>query len=161
MAKTTAPPARTATAHQHKSTFAAPGRLTLKTAVMRNKKRQCIAIARSGERCKSAPLPGQKKCLFHTPGKASECGQRGGRRRAIFNPANLEAFTPPQTAEAMLKLVAHTVVECRAARLDAKTANAIFAGAAAFRSLLEVADLEARVQGLEGKRGTQPRPRLQ
>jgi hypothetical protein len=104
------------------------------------------------------PLAGKKKCLFHTyPEKARELGARGGRRRAIFNPANLEPLPAPKTASDLRLLLATTISEVRAARLDPKTANSIAVLSAAYLNALEVAELEARVRALEAKQELAPR----
>jgi hypothetical protein len=109
---------------------AVPRRLTPEGAIPDGAKR-CIAKARSGERCKSAPLHGKKKCAFHTGNTAAELGARGGRRRAIFNPEGLEPFAAPKDAGDLLLLLAQTIVEVRSGKVDSRVANTIgYVGAA-------------------------------
>ncbi len=121
--------------------------------------KRCTATARSGERCKSAPLHGKKLCALHTPGTASILGQRGGRRRAVFNPDGLEPFPPPKDVNDLLRLVMQTVVEVRSAKIDTKTATAIFYGCGVGRSILETADLDARIKILEERHESAERER--
>lgn len=130
---------------------AVPRRLALSGTTPHGSKR-CIAKARSGERCKSAPLHGKKKCGFHTGNTAAELGARGGRRRAIFNPDNLEPFTPPKNAEELLKLLATTICEIRSGRLEPRTANSVVYASAGFINALEIADLDTRLKALEKQR---------
>lgn len=118
-------------------------------AVTRAEGKRCVAMARSGERCKSAPLHGKKRCAFHSGDTAKVLGARGGRRRAIFNPDGLEPFSAPKDVSDLLRLVMQTVVEVRAAKLDTKTATAIFYGCGVGRSILETSDLDARLKALE------------
>lgn len=114
--------------------------------------KRCIAKARSGEQCKSAPMTGKKKCLFHTGDNAAALGARGGRRRAIFNPEGLEPFTAPKNAGNLRDLLAWSIVEIREGKLDPKLANSISYLGAGFLKALEFSDLEARLAALEKHR---------
>jgi hypothetical protein len=109
----------------------------------------CIATARTGKRCKAAPMRGTKYCPLHTEGMAAKLGERGGRRRAIFNPQNLEPMSTPQNAEDLSRLAMQTLVEVRAQRLDTKVATCIFYGIGTARVVLETVDLDARLRALE------------
>ena len=127
-----------------------PRRLPLDIATRCLAKR-CAAQARSGERCQSAPLHGKKKCAFHTGNTASLLGARGGRRRAIFNPDGLEPLAAPKDAGDLLVLLAQTIVEVRAGRLEPRVANSLSYVASAFMAALDTADLDARLKALEGR----------
>lgn len=113
--------------------------------------KRCVATTRFGQPCQSPPLRGKDRCAFHTPGRAVVCGQRGGKRRAVFDPEKLEELPTPQEATDYLRLVAKTLIDVRTARLDTKTAQAIFYGCGVGRSLLELVNLDARVRALEGR----------
>lgn len=132
-------------------------------AASRLPEKRCVATARSGQRCKSAPLHGKKRCAFHSGDTAKILGARGGRRRAVFNPDGLEPFPPPKDVGDLLRLVMQTVVEVRAAKLDTKTATAIFYGCGVGKGILEVADLDARLRALEERHDAvaQARARVQ
>jgi len=97
-------------------------------------------------------MHGKKKCLFHLGNNARELGARGGRRRAVFNPTNLEPFAAPKNAMDLLVMLSQTIVEVRAAKLDPKTANAIAYLGTSFLRAIEIADLDARLKTLEAKR---------
>jgi hypothetical protein len=133
----------------HKSTGTAPPRLTSQTVVRQKGKLRCTATASTGKPCSRPRWRSGKFCYLHTEGNASAIGKIGGRRRAVYNPVNLEPLPVPRTASDLLVLVATTISEVRAGRMDAKTANAIFAGAGAFSVLLEKAVLEDQVKQLE------------
>jgi hypothetical protein len=130
-----------------------PPRLARRTTSQPGRKR-CAATTRSGKPCPNWPLPGKKRCNLHTGDTAKVLGARGGRRRAIFNPEGLEPFPPPKDVSDLLRLVMQTVVEVRAAKLDTKTATAIFYGCGVGRSILETADLDARLKALEERHGS-------
>lgn len=133
--------------HTHKSK-AVPPRLTPGSLAFGARKR-CIAKARSGERCQSAPMRGKKKCMFHTGNYASTLGSKGGHRRAIFSPEGLMPFDAPQSAADLQALLGQSIVEVRGGKLDTKVANAIACLATGFFRAIEVSDLEARVAALE------------
>jgi hypothetical protein len=92
-------------------------------------------------------------------------GAKGGRRRAVYNPSNLEPFTTPKNAADLFPLLAQTLVEVRSGKMDPKVANSIAVLSAACLNALETAETESRLQALEAKLGTnQPGarpPRLQ
>lgn len=126
-----------------------PRRLAPGQAVPAPRKR-CVAITRAGKPCPNWSLLGKRRCNLHSGDTAKVLGARGGRRRAIFNPDGLEPIPAPLEAADFLRLVAHTLVEVRAAKLDTKTAQAIFYGCGVGRSLLEIVDFDARLRALEG-----------
>jgi hypothetical protein len=111
--------------------------------------KRCIAKARSGEQCKSAPVRGKKKCLFHTGDNASQLGSKGGHRRAIYSPDGLTAFDPPKNAADLRDLLAVSIVEIRSGKLDPKLANSISYLGMGFLKAVEISDLEARLAALE------------
>lgn len=111
--------------------------------------KRCTATARNGKPCQAPPLRGKKRCAFHSGNRASVCGQRGGRRRAIFNPDGLEPMKPPQNAAELLLLLSQTIVEVRSAKIDTRAANSIAYLGASFLRAAEVSDLELRLRALE------------
>jgi hypothetical protein len=129
----------------------AAARRTIKAEGPARRLTACIATARTGQRCKAAPMRGTKYCPLHTEGVASKLGERGGRRRAIFNPQNLEPMSTPQNAEDLSRLAMQTLVEVRAQRLDTKVATCIFYGIGTARVVLETVDLDSRLKALEDR----------
>ena len=115
---------------------------------------RCRAKTREGKPCPANPVHGRKFCYWHIPGNASLKGTIGGRRRAIFNPNNLEPLPTPQNAEELLRLMMQTVVEVRTTKLDTRTANAIFYGGVSCLAALETVNLDARLKALETRHTT-------
>ena len=105
---------------------------------------------RDGNQCGARARSGQKYRPLHAePGKAAELGSKGGRRRAVYSPDSLQEFTAPRTAADLRNLLAQSIVELRAGKLDPKLANSISYLGAGFLRAVEVADLEARLEELE------------
>jgi len=90
---------------------------------------------------------------MHTPGNAQKAGMVGGRRRAIFNPDQLQQFSPPKNPSALLDVVATTIVDVRQGRMDPKAGNTIAVLAGVCHQLTRSATLEERVGALERKKG--------
>lgn len=111
--------------------------------------KRCTATARSGERCKSAPLRNKKLCALHTPGVAAKLGTKGGHRRAIYAPEGLASFLAPQNAGDLKTLLGASIIELRAGRLDPRLASSLGYLGAGFLKALETSDLEARLAALE------------
>jgi hypothetical protein len=73
---------------------------------------RCKAKNKLGEPCSAAAVRDTKHCVMHS-GRAAEIGTKGGRRRAIYNPENLEEFPPPKTAADLRDLLAQSIIEIR------------------------------------------------
>ena len=89
---------------------------------------------------------------MHTPGVASAMGQKGGRRRAIFAPENLDKFEEPKTANDMLRAIGRVVVQVHRGEIDPKVANCVFYGGAAFfkgSEMLALADIRKEIDELK------------
>ncbi len=111
---------------------------------------QCQKKKRDGNQCGASARDGQKYCALHAePGKAAELGSKGGRRRAVYRPEGLQEFAPPRSAADLRDLLAQSIIEIRAGKLDPKLANSISYLGAGFLRAVEVADLQARLEELE------------
>jgi hypothetical protein len=87
---------------------------------------QCHHKKRDGQRCGAPALTGQTRCAMHAqPGRAAELGSKGGRRRAICSPGELREFETPKTAADLRELLAESIIEIRAGKLDPRVANAL------------------------------------
>lgn len=109
----------------------------------------CTAKTRSGKPCTAPPLRGTLRCAFHTPGHASRAGQVGGPRRRLLDPAQLAPFEPPRTAHDLRDLLAATIIEVRAGKLEPRVANALAYLGAGFLSCLEHTDLAEQLAALK------------
>jgi hypothetical protein len=95
------------------------------------------------------------------PGRAAELGSKGGRRRAIYSPAVLREFAAPKTAADLRELLAESIIEIRAGKLDPRIANALGYLGASYLRALEVSDVESRLDELEVTQRAQERAFLQ
>lgn len=111
---------------------------------------QCEHRKRDGERCRARALTGKNSCALHAqPGRAAELGSKGGRRRSVYKPGDLREFTAPKTAADLRDLLAESIVEIRAGKLDPRIATAVGYLGASYLRALEVSDVEARLNALE------------
>jgi len=111
---------------------------------------QCEHKKRDGKRCRARALTGKNSCALHAqPRRAAELGSRGGRRRSIYKPGDLREFMAPRTAADLRDLLAESIVEIRAGKLDPRVATAVGYLGASFLRALEVSDIEARLNALE------------
>jgi hypothetical protein len=111
---------------------------------------QCQKKKRDGNQCRARARSGQKYCALHAePGKAAELGSKGGRRRAVYSPDALQEFPAPRTAADLRDLLAQSIIEIRAGKLDPRLANSISYLGTGFLRAIEVADLQARMDELE------------
>jgi hypothetical protein len=133
---------------ERKSGLTPPARLTQRKRNLVLPK-LCVAKTRAGAPCPQQPLPGRTLCFFHTPGNASAYGAKGGRRRARYLAEPLETLDAPRTATDVQALLARTLAEVRAGRLDPKIATCMFYGCSAYLKATELTELEARLAMLE------------
>ena len=100
---------------------------------------QCKKKKRDGAQCRASARSGHEYCALHAePGKAAELGSKGGRRRAVYSPDALQEFTAPRTAAHLRDLLAQSIVELRAGKLDPKLANSIAIWVLVFFGLLRL-----------------------
>jgi hypothetical protein len=95
------------------------------------------------------------------PGWAAELGSNWGRRRAICSPGELREFGTPKTAADLRELLAESIIEIRAGKLDPRVANALGYLGESYLRALEVSEVEARLDALEVNQRTQERAILQ
>ena len=123
---------------------------------------QCKHKKRDGKRCGAPALTGQTRCAMHAqPGRAAELGSKGGRRRVVYSPGDLKDFAAPKTATDLRELLAESIIEIRAGKLDPRVANALGYLGASYLRALEVSDVESRLDALEGVQRAQERAILQ
>ena len=113
---------------------------------------QCQKKKRDGKRCRAPALAGKKYCALHAePGRAAALGSKGGRRRTVYSPDGLKEFVAPQSAADLRDLLAESIIEIRAGKLDPKVGNALgYLGTSLLRAL-EASDTERRLDALEGQ----------
>src|SRR5271165_1382042 len=81
---------------------------------------QCKATTSSGARCKAKPHK-DELCFFHSdPNKAAELGRKGGRRNRHSYETSPEPVTAPESAGDVKRMLAETMADVRAGRMDPK-----------------------------------------
>jgi hypothetical protein len=102
---------------------------------------QCKKKKRDGKQCRAPALADKEHCALRAePGRAKELGSKGGRRRSVYRPDALKEFAAPKTAADVGDLLAESIIEIRAGKLDPRVANALgYLGTSLLRAL-EVAD---------------------
>jgi general stress protein YciG len=110
---------------------------------------RCKATTSSGTRCKAKPHK-DGLCFFHSdPKKAAELGRKGGRRNRHSYETPLQHVTAPESAGDVKRMLAETMAEVRAGKMDPKLGSTLgYLGTALLRAF-EVADLEQRLERLE------------
>jgi hypothetical protein len=65
-------------------------------------------------------------CYFHAnPDRATELGQRGGRRRKHTYEQSTEDIAPPESAADVRRMLAETMADVKAGRMDPKVPNTV------------------------------------
>ena len=110
---------------------------------------QCKATTSSGGRCKAKPHK-DGLCFFHSdPKKAAELGRKGGRRNRHTYETPLQPVAVPESAGDVKRILAETMAEIRAGRMDPKLGSTLgYLGMGLLRAF-EVADFEQRLERLE------------
>ena len=110
---------------------------------------QCKATTSSGGRCKARPHK-DGLCFFHSdPKRAAELGRKGGRRNRHTYDAPLQPVAVPESAGDVKRMLAETMADIRAEKMDPKLGSTIgYLGMALLRAF-EAADLEQQLERLE------------
>jgi hypothetical protein len=114
--------------------------------------RLCTATTGSGQPCQMAPLEGATLCFQHSPTTArerAEARKKGGRNRSRVSPAGDPGPVDLGSADAIRELLAEetrATLQRSPSDTRARTVVALLTLAV---KLLEVGELEARLEALE------------
>jgi hypothetical protein len=123
---------------------------------------RCSAKNRSGKRCGAWPVTGGDKCALHSdPERAARMGSKHGRSTALAPSLAAPPMEPPKTAGDIRDVLANTMAQVHAHKMDTKTANALAYVATSLLRAIEVADWESRLEALEVRHQTWERAYLQ
>jgi hypothetical protein len=112
--------------------------------------KRCSANNRNGKRCGAWAASGGTKCVLHLdPERAAEMGSKHGRRAALPPEADAATLDPPKTAGDVRDVLANTMAQVHARKMDTRTANALAYLATSLLRAIEVSDLEGRLKALE------------
>ncbi len=121
--------------------------------------RSCAGVNESGERCRQAPMREGDLCFWHSPEHAEEAAEArrlGGLRRrkekVVSGSYDIEGL---ENVGQIRRLVEIAVLDTLALENSIARSRALIAAAGAAGKLLEVGELEERIQALE--RALKPR----
>lgn len=124
-------------------------------------KRTCKGISKGGERCPVAPMQDRDFCFFHDPEsqtEAAEARRLGGLRRkregTLLGAYQLEGL---DTVAGIRRFLEIGLLDLVSLENSVARDRAIFTGILAAAKLLEVGELEERLEAVEASLG----PRLQ
>jgi general stress protein YciG len=111
---------------------------------------KCQAKTKAGRQCAAPAVRGSSMCALHSdPNRAAELGRKGGRRNRHTYEAPLQPVSVPESAGDVKRILAETMAEIRAGRMDPKLGSTLgYLGTALLRAF-EVADFEQRLERLE------------
>src|SRR5262245_42380153 len=112
---------------------------------------QCGALTKKGTPC-PAPPTATGRCYLHSIDReqAAELGRRGGLKNRHVRPYEMVELPPLDTAEDVRLLLANVIADVRNRRVEPRVATSISQIASTLLKAIEVADLEARLNKLEG-----------
>jgi hypothetical protein len=114
---------------------------------------RCAGLQRDGRRCGAYPIRGEDYCLWHSPDheeEAKEARRLGGlRRKREKTVAGAYDVTGLATVEDIRRLLEIAVLDALGLDNSLARARVLIAAAGAAAKLLEVGELQARVQVLE------------
>lgn len=123
--------------------------------------RRCHAITDRGESCRQAPLVGRDYCFWHDPdseAEAAEARRLGGLRRKRERAlAEVYCLGELDTVSGARRLLDVAVTEALTIENSLARSRLLVSAVHAAARLLEVGELEQRIEALEGVLG----PRLQ
>jgi len=114
---------------------------------------RCAGLQRDGRRCGAYPIRGEEYCLWHSPDheeQAKEARRLGGlRRKREKTVAGAYDVTGLSTVEDIRRLLEIAVLDALGLDNSLARARVLITAAGAAAKLLEVGELQARVQALE------------
>ena len=114
---------------------------------------RCAAVTTGGEPCRQAPLIGRDRCFWHDPDNAEEAQEArrlgGMRRRRERTVAGAYQFDGLASAEQIRRLVEIAVVDALGLDNSIARARTLAYLAQTAAKLLELSDLEERLQEVE------------
>jgi hypothetical protein len=103
----------------------AEGSSLLQLEPLKAAKKRCKGVTKNGAACTAWAMEGGL-CYFHAnPDKAAELGRNGGRHRKQTYEQSSEPVAPPESARDVRRMLAETMAEVKAGRMDPKVANTV------------------------------------
>src|SRR5262249_9581064 len=103
----------------------AEGSSLLQLEPLKAAKKRCQGVTKNGAACTAWAMEGGL-CYFHAnPDKAAQLGRNGGRRRQHSYEQSMEHIAVPESAADVRRILAETMAEVKAGRMDPKVANTL------------------------------------
>jgi general stress protein YciG len=111
---------------------------------------KCQARTKAGRECAAPAVRGGALCAIHSdPNRAAELGRKGGARNRKVYDGDVGNVSVPESAGDVKRMLAETMADIRAERMDPKLGSTIgYLGIAVLRAF-EVAEFEQRLERLE------------
>jgi hypothetical protein len=111
---------------------------------------KCQAKTKAGQQCAAPAVRGSALCALHSdPNRAAELGRKAGARNRKVYDSDVRKVSAPESAGDVKRMLAETMAEIRAGRMDPKLGSTLgYLGTALLRAF-EVAEIEQRVERLE------------
>ncbi len=110
----------------------------------------CNAKTKVGRPCAAPAVKGGRFCSLHAdPYRAAELGRRGGARNRHAYENDGREVAAPQTASDVKDLLAETMAEIRAGKMDPKLGTTLGYLGTSLLKAIEISDIEQRLAKLE------------
>jgi hypothetical protein len=115
----------------------------------------CLAIAKSGSRCRRPALAGKQHCLMHDPESAElrrEAGRKGGHARS--NQARAaKAMRAALTSAQLLIRLSQVIDKAEKGEIEPGVVNCISGAARTMTEIRKSTEIERRLEELEQRAG--------
>ncbi len=114
---------------------------------------KCSAINKRGTPCQAAAVHGSPFCALHgDPERAAELGRMGGLKNRHYVETDPVTIAKPSTPEDVQNVLAQTLVDMRAKKVDPRTATALAYVSGFLLKSFQTTDFEQRLARLEAER---------
>jgi general stress protein YciG len=111
---------------------------------------ECQATTKAGRQCAAPAVRGGIYCALHNdPDRAAQLGRKGGANNRKVYEGNQREIPPPQNARDVKNLLAETMAEIRAGKMDPKLGTTLGYLGASLLKAIETSDIEERLEKLE------------
>ncbi len=123
--------------------------------------KRCLAKNRNGKRCGAWAVIGKAKCALHLdPTRAAQMGSKHGSRAVLPLHPDAVPMEPPKTACDVRDLLANTMSQVHARKMDVRIANSLAYISTSLLRALEISDWRGGVFRLMSNPSSDGGPRL-
>jgi general stress protein YciG len=111
---------------------------------------KCRAATKAGRQCAAPAVRGGIYCALHNdPERAAQLGRKGGANNRKVYEGDQREIPPPQNARDVKNLLAETMAEIRAGKMDPKLGTTLGYLGTSLLKAIETSDIEERLEKLE------------